>query len=124
MNIKKISAMLFITVFIWLLSGCGIVLPEPAETTEITDSNIKLGVLSGGKEDKEVPDIYRISLVHPDGAKEEFLADHMRYRSYGVELHLIEQEGNSVDKNIIMSLGSDYLIEKLKKDRLKIKVEA
>lgn len=121
MNIKKISAIIFITVFIWLLSGCGIVVPEPVETT---DNNAKLGVLSGGEEDKEVPDIYRISLVHPDGAREEFLADHMRYRSYGVELHLIEQEGNSVDKNIIMSLGSDYLIEKLKKDRLKIKVEA
>ena len=89
-----------------------------------TDKGIRLESFSESKEDKEVLNIYSVLLIHQDGTREEFLADHMRYRSYGVELHLIEQDGDRVDKNIIISLGSDYLIERLQKETIKIKVEA
>lgn len=124
MNMNKISAMLIISGFLWLVPGCGVILPEPAETVGNTDKGIRLESFSESKEDKEVLNIYSILLVHQDGTREEFLADHMRYRSYGVELHLIEQDGDSVDKNIIISLGSDYLIERLQKETIRIKVEA
>ena len=122
-NMNKILAILITSGFLCLLSGCGVNLPEQTTAAENADNSFRLETFSGGKEEKEAPDIYNIFLVHHDGTREEFLADHMRYRSYGIELHLIEQNGDSVDKNIIISLGSDYLIERLKKEMVRVKIE-